>query len=92
MSIGDHVLALDIGGTKLAAGVVHRSGEVLSFVRTPTRVEQGPETVVKRLLDLGREALAGHGAAAMAGVGMGPTMTTSMPAPMKPAVSAGSSM
>jgi glucokinase len=71
VSIGEHVLALDIGGTKLAAGVVNHAGEVLSFVRTPTKVEQGPEPVIKRLLDLGREALAGQKASAMAGVGIG---------------------
>lgn len=57
----DHVLALDIGGTKLAAGVVHRGGEVRSFVRAPTKVEEGPDAVVERLLDLGRKALASAG-------------------------------
>jgi glucokinase len=69
----DRVLALDIGGTKLAAGVMTRAGDVLSFVRSPTRVEEGPETVVKRLLDLGQEALAaaGQGPAGMAAIGIG---------------------
>ena len=73
MTLGDHVLALDIGGTKLAAGVVGRSGDVRSFVRTPTRVHEGPETTVKRLLDLGRDALAEAGARAedMGAVGIG---------------------
>ncbi|HEY0539201.1 MAG TPA: ROK family protein [Actinoallomurus sp.] len=73
MRLGDHVLALDIGGTKLAAGVVSRAGDVRSFVRTPTKVEEGPDTVVKRLLDLGRDALAeaGHGPEEMAAVGIG---------------------
>ncbi|GLY78926.1 ROK family protein [Actinoallomurus iriomotensis] len=73
MTFGDHVLALDIGGTKLAAGVVGRAGDVRSFVRTPTRVEEGPDTTVKRLLDLGRDALAeaGHRAEDMAAVGIG---------------------
>jgi glucokinase len=67
------VLALDIGGTKLAAGVVGRTGDVRSFVRTPTKVEEGPDAVVKRLLDLGRQALAeaGRGAEEMAAVGIG---------------------
>jgi glucokinase len=73
VTLGDHVLALDIGGTKLAAGVVGRSGDVRSFVRTPTKVEDGLETVVKRLLDLGQEALdeAGLEAEEMAAVGIG---------------------
>jgi glucokinase len=75
VTIEDQVLALDIGGTKLAAGVVGRGGEVRSFVRTQTKVEEGPEAVVKRLLDLGREALAAAGCTpadmAAAGIGCG---------------------
>lgn len=73
MTFGDHVLALDIGGTKLAAGVVGRSGEVLSFVRTPTKVTEGPEAVIKRLLVLGRQALdqAGRTRKETAAVGIG---------------------
>lgn len=69
----DLVLALDIGGTKLAAGVLHRSGELHSFVRTPTRVEEGPGAVVERLLALGRKALAGAGRRCdeLVGVGVG---------------------
>jgi glucokinase len=72
LTIGEHVLALDIGGTKLAAGVVNRSGDVLSFVRTPTKVEEGPEAAVKRLLELGHEALAASGRDVTAvGIGCG---------------------
>jgi glucokinase len=73
VSSRNHVLALDIGGTKLAAGVMSRAGEVRSFVRTPTRVEEGPDKVIERLLDLGHEALAaaGHGQADMAAIGIG---------------------
>jgi glucokinase len=68
----DHVLALDIGGTKLAAGVVNRAGDVLSFVRTPTHVEEGPDAVVERLLKLGHEALDASGReAGVAAVGIG---------------------
>lgn len=54
-------LALDIGGTKLAAGVVDESGRVLSFVVTPSRAELGPESGVERLFALGREAAGGSG-------------------------------
>ncbi|HET6742806.1 MAG TPA: ROK family protein [Kribbella sp.] len=55
------VLALDVGGTKLAAGVVARDGTVLSFCRTETAVGEGPTAVVKRLLDLGEQAAAEAG-------------------------------
>jgi glucokinase len=55
------VLAFDIGGTKLAVGVVHASGVVHSFVVEPTRAEEGPEPGLERLFGLGRRALAHAG-------------------------------
>ncbi|MFC0627534.1 ROK family protein [Kribbella deserti] len=51
------VLALDVGGTKLAAGVVTPDGHALSFVTAPTGIDDGPATVVDRLTELGHEAL-----------------------------------
>ena len=51
------VLALDIGGTKLAAGVVDASGRVHSFLALPSRADEGPERVLARLFDLGRSAV-----------------------------------
>jgi glucokinase len=54
----DAVLALDIGGTKLAAGVVDASGRVHSFVVAPSEPERGPDTELPRLFDLGRRAVA----------------------------------
>ncbi|WP_200210986.1 ROK family protein [Micromonospora coerulea] len=73
MPFCDHVLALDIGGTKLAAGVMNRTGKLLSFVRVPTRVEEGPDIVIERLLKLGHEALAasGHSQGDIAAIGIG---------------------
>jgi glucokinase len=57
------VLALDIGGTKLAAGVVDGSGRVHSFVVVPSHVERGPEQALERLFELGRQAVAESGLA-----------------------------
>jgi glucokinase len=70
---GAYVLGLDIGGTKLAAGVVDESGGVRSFVVESTRAEQGPERGLERLFELGRRAveLAGVEAAELAAVGIG---------------------
>jgi glucokinase len=51
------VLGLDIGGTKLAAGVVDRAGGVHSFVVEPSRAEEGPASTLERLFDLGRRAV-----------------------------------
>jgi len=55
-------LALDIGGTKLAAGVVDDTGRVHSFVVAPSRAD-GPERGLERLFALGRDAVDGSGVA-----------------------------
>src|SRR6266536_561145 len=58
---GRAVLALDIGGTKLAAGVVDESGRVHSFVVVPSEPERGPDAELPRLFELGRRAVADSG-------------------------------
>jgi glucokinase len=67
------VLGLDIGGTKLAAGVVDGSGAVHSFVVAPSRADEGPEPTLERLFELGRQAVAESGLdwAAIQAVGIG---------------------
>jgi glucokinase len=66
------VLALDIGGTKLAAGVVDQAGTVHSFVVAPTEAGLGPEDGLRRLFELGRQALADSGLdVAAVGIGCG---------------------
>ncbi|WP_053203775.1 ROK family protein [Jiangella muralis] len=60
---GRAVLSLDIGGTKLAVGVVTSDGAVHGLVVEPTRRWDGPDTVIRRLFDLG------HRAVAVAGLG-----------------------
>jgi glucokinase len=57
----DLVLGLDVGGTKLAAGIVAGDGRVLSMEVAPSRVEEGPEAMIERHLDLGRAAVAAAG-------------------------------
>ena len=65
------VLGLDIGGTKLAAGVVGPAGRVLSFVVEPTHSEEGAERGLDRLFALGRRAVAESGADRIRAVGIG---------------------
>lgn len=55
------VLALDIGGTKLAAGVVTSDGTVESFERMPTDVGRGPDAVMRSLVELATTAIAAAG-------------------------------
>ena len=57
----DFVLGLDVGGTKLAAGVVAGDGRVLSMEVAPSRVDEGPDAMIARHLDLGRSAVAAAG-------------------------------
>jgi glucokinase len=66
-------LGLDIGGTKIAAGVVDPDGGVRGFVAAPTEAVRGPDDGVARLFELGRRAVAGSGAAwdEIDGVGIG---------------------
>ena len=68
-----HVLALDIGGTKLAAGVVDTAGGVRSFIVESTQAEEGPERGLERLFALGRSAVEESGVAwpAISAVGIG---------------------
>jgi glucokinase len=55
------VLGLDIGGTKLAAGVVDATGTVHSFDAVATRAEEGPDRGLDRLFQLGRRAVVESG-------------------------------
>lgn len=55
------VLGLDIGGTKLAAGVVDGGGRLLSLLTEPTLPEHGKDDVIARLLALGDRSVAASG-------------------------------
>ena len=57
------VLAMDIGGTKLAAGVVTGNGKVLSRAVIPSRATEGPWRMIERLVELGRSMVEEAGVA-----------------------------
>ncbi|MBX7100227.1 MAG: ROK family protein [Myxococcaceae bacterium] len=64
------VLGIDIGGTKIAAGLVTAQGEVLAREQIPTAVELGPQAALERLGGLVAELEARAGTKATAcGVG-----------------------
>jgi glucokinase len=50
--VTEHVLAVDIGGTKMVAGLVDGDGVVLRSATTPTPAGPGEERVWRALLDL----------------------------------------
>lgn len=68
------VLAVDIGGTKLAAGLVADDGTVLRAARTPTPAHADGETVWSALAALVDDVVAGEDVTA-AGVGCGGPMS-----------------
>jgi glucokinase len=70
---GRPVLALDIGGTKLAAAVVDKGGRVSAAARVPTPAGRrlDAETLWKTVLALLDRFTAGVGAREIAGVGVG---------------------
>lgn len=55
------MLGLDIGGTKLAVGVVDGSGGVLALRIVPTRAGEGHAAVIARLFAIGHEVIAEAG-------------------------------
>jgi glucokinase len=66
-------LAVDIGGTKMAAGLVTDEGEVVTSATAPSRADDGEGlfSVLRGLLD----AVRGDGDVAVCGVGCGGPMT-----------------
>jgi len=67
---GRPALAFDIGGTKLAAGVVTPDGVPHGVLIRPTRREEGWRAVVERLFAMGRDAVAAAGLGDVAAVGI----------------------
>ena len=64
------VLALDIGGTKLAVGVVTDDGRTHGLLVEPTRKEEGHDRVIRRLFDMGHEAVRVAGLGDISAVGI----------------------
>ncbi len=73
MPVAPTVLALDIGGTKLAAGVVDREGRLLRRSRRPTPAGADAETLLATLLAVAADVAGGDELAC--GVGCGGPMT-----------------
>ena len=54
-------LAIDIGATKMAAGIVDESGTLIDHAQTPTIHGQGAEVLYAALLSMVRDVLASSG-------------------------------
>ena len=47
----DTVLAIDLGGTNFRVGLVDQNGRLLAKDRQPTRIEEGPQVILQRIID-----------------------------------------
>jgi glucokinase len=69
--------AVDIGGTKIAVGMVDEVGRVLSRLECPTEAERGPDNGISRMVNMLRQALsqamAGQTDRILQGIGIGCT-------------------
>jgi glucokinase len=74
MSDGEVVLAVDIGGTKLAAGLVSAEGDLVASARAPTPATDDAEVVFSVLLAV-IDSVGGNGEVIGCGVGCGGPMT-----------------
>lgn len=50
-------LGIDIGGTKVAAGLVDEHGRLLHHLQVPTPAQEGPDAILAAALEAGRAAL-----------------------------------
>jgi glucokinase len=53
----DTVLAIDLGGTNFRVALMDRAGTVLRKDRQPTRIEEGPDATIARLIESARGLL-----------------------------------
>jgi len=54
-----YILAIDLGGTKVAIGLVNFSGRVIKKIVEPTEIKKGPRGVIKQILRMGDNLLVG---------------------------------
>ena len=73
-----HYLGVDIGGTKVSAGIVDGCGEILSTAKGPMNTEGSSEDGVRAVKAVVDQVLMGNGAAPIAGIGV------SAPGPVNP--------
>jgi len=65
-----HAIGVDLGGTNLKVGLVHRENGLVEVVQEPTEAERGPEYVLDLMAGLAKE-LADSSADSIAGIGIG---------------------
>jgi glucokinase len=62
------VLAYDLGGTKVAVGIIDSRGKVHEEIRVPVQIEQGKTALIEQLSDLGSQLVSKHRGVRFAGI------------------------
>ena len=58
MGSGSPVVGIDLGGTKILAGVIGAGNEILGRAKRPTPAKEGAEAILEAIVDCVDEALA----------------------------------
>ena len=66
-----YAIGVDVGGTRIAAGLVERKGRMVKEERTLTPKEAGPFAIVDAIIDLIEEVSNGTHPSEIAGIGVG---------------------
>lgn len=69
--MSSYVLAIDVGGSKIAAALVDQAGQMICRRQHPTDAHEGAEAVLRRIVHLGGEVRAAGAGSALVGVGVG---------------------
>lgn len=64
-------IGVDLGGTKILAGVVEDNGKVISRAKKKTQADQGPAKVIGRIAECVQDAMAAAGVTKVTAVGVG---------------------
>lgn len=60
LGMSQKVLSFDLGGTKIAAGIVTSQGKVLEKIQVPAKISEGKAAFLKQILAVGKELLKKH--------------------------------
>lgn len=61
MANDEYAIGLDLGGTKILAGVVDRGGRIIAQKQLPTFAEEGEQAVIERVLSVTHDVLSASG-------------------------------
>ena len=57
MESNDYIIGVDMGGTKILAGVVNAEGKIVSQAKTATNATEGADKVINRIAQCIREVI-----------------------------------